>query len=143
VAPAVFVPTHADAWVPGLSAGQDAYVDQFEAEMRARLDHIPAVDWMIDPEDYLAERAYRVNDARWRTPPPGSVCAAGAGGGEGSSDGDGDGDAGVDDADDALGDGPTLPATGGLPALPGAALIAAAAVTLRAWRRGRPDDSLS
>lgn len=114
VSPSVFLPTHADAWVPGLSAGQDAYIDQFETEMEQRLKNPPSVDWMIDPEDYLVERAYRVDGARWRKAPAGSACAARSRGrdngvdatgepdppaGEGSQGGTGSG--GVDDADGA------------------------------------------
>ncbi len=72
--PRVFVPSHADAWAPVLSAGQDRYVDEWSTQM-AELDHRPQVDFLIDPEDYLAERAYRVADRRWRAPMPGSRCA--------------------------------------------------------------------
>ena len=72
--PRVFLPTHGDAWAPVLSAGQAQYVDEWDAQM-AELEHPPKVDFLLDPEDYLAERAYRVTDRRWRAPMPGSRCA--------------------------------------------------------------------
>ena len=96
--PKVFLPTHADAWAPALSAGQIAYRDKLLGEIGA-LANPPQVDFLLDPGDYLAERAYRVKDPRWSAPMPGSSCAGGAGpdepvasprdGGEGS-DGAGD-----------------------------------------------------
>jgi uncharacterized protein (TIGR03382 family) len=77
VKPAVFLPTHADAWAPVLSAGQAQYKDKLMTEL-AELKNPPAVDFLRDPLDYLKQRAYRVADSRWKTPPPGSVCAAAA-----------------------------------------------------------------
>lgn len=135
VSPSVFLPTHADAWVPGLSAGQDAYIEQFEAEMQQRLDHQPALDWMIDPEDYMVERAYRVSDLRWTAAPPGSACAPAGGGGSGGGDADDDDDSGAEDEAADRQSEPSLPATGGVLALPGAAVLGIAALTWRARRR--------
>ena len=76
--PKVFVPTHADAWAPALSAGQAAYRDELLGELR-QLEAPPDVDFMLDPRDYLAERAYQVADPRWDKPMAGSSCARGAG----------------------------------------------------------------
>ena len=79
--PRVFLPTHADAWAPALSAGQAAYRDQLAAEL-SRLPNPPEeVDHLLDPQDYVRERAYRVSDPRWRTPMPGSSCVGESGAG--------------------------------------------------------------
>jgi len=75
--PKVFLPTHADAWAPALSAGQVAYRDKLLGELRA-LEAPPDVDFLLDPGDYLAERAYRVDDPRWDEPMAGSSCARAA-----------------------------------------------------------------
>lgn len=72
--PQVFLPTHADAWAPVISAGQAQYVEQWRTEM-AQLEHPPEIDFLLDPQDYLVERAYRVDDPRWKQPMPGSSCA--------------------------------------------------------------------
>ena len=72
--PRVFLPTHGDAWAPALSAGQAAYRDQLRTEVGA-LRNPPKIDHLIDPRDYLKERAYRVADPRWKAPMPGSSCA--------------------------------------------------------------------
>jgi L-ascorbate metabolism protein UlaG (beta-lactamase superfamily) len=79
VHPRVFLPTHGDAWAPVVSAGQAQYRDELEAGLAA-LEHPPEVDFLIDPDDYLAERAYRVDDPGWAAPMPGSSCAAGTAG---------------------------------------------------------------
>lgn len=76
VHPKVFLPTHADAWAPVISAGQAQYVEEFEAQM-ALLDAPPELDFLLDPQDYLAPRTYVVTDPRWDAPPAGSSCAAG------------------------------------------------------------------
>ena len=76
--PKVFLPTHADAWAPALSAGQAAYRDQLETELAA-LPNPPELDYLYDPQDYVRERAYRVSDRRWRAPMAGSSCVGEAG----------------------------------------------------------------
>jgi glyoxylase-like metal-dependent hydrolase (beta-lactamase superfamily II) len=73
--PRLFLPTHGDAWAPVLSAGQAQYRAEWDRQMR-ELAHPPAVDFLEDPGDYLAERAYRVTDRRWTVPMPGSSCAS-------------------------------------------------------------------
>ncbi len=73
--PKVFVPTHGDAWAPAISAGQEQYRDEL-AEQLAALPNPPEVDHLVDPQDYLVERAYRVADPRWVPPMPGSRCAS-------------------------------------------------------------------
>lgn len=116
--PQVFLPQHADAWAPVISAGQAQYVDAFEAEM-ATLDNPPELDFLLDPDDYLATRTYDVTDPRWDQPMPGSSCAADADAPapatSPAADGTGDGPAG-----------PTLPATGGGIAAAGLVLLALA-----------------
>ena len=77
VRPTLFLPSHADAWAPVISAGQAQYRDKLSAEL-AELDHPPAVDFLLDPQDYLKQRAYRVDDPRWTVPPAGSACARAA-----------------------------------------------------------------
>ncbi len=72
--PKVFLPTHADAWAPVISAGQAAYRDELDEQL-SRLRQPPRVDFLLDPQDYLDERAYRVRAERWRRPVPGSLCA--------------------------------------------------------------------
>ncbi|HWH27794.1 MAG TPA: hypothetical protein VNU26_02330, partial [Mycobacteriales bacterium] len=74
VKPQVFVPTHADAWAPVISAGQEQYRDELTAEL-SELEHVPAVDFLVDPDDYLAQRAYDVDDPRWDPAVPGTTCA--------------------------------------------------------------------
>jgi hypothetical protein len=75
--PKVFLPTHADAWAPALSAGQAAYRDELARQL-AMLPNPPEVDHLVDPTDYVVERAYRIGDPRWSAPQPGSSCAAAA-----------------------------------------------------------------
>ena len=73
--PRVFIPTHGDAWAPALSAGQAAYREQLRLEV-AELPNPPdRIDHLLDPQDYLVERAFRVDDPRWRQPMAGSACA--------------------------------------------------------------------
>ena len=79
--PRVFLPTHADAWAPALSAGQAAYRDELAAELAALPNPPEEVDHLLDPVDYVRERAYRVADPRWREPMPGSSCARAGGSG--------------------------------------------------------------
>ena len=49
----VFLPTHGDAWFPGLSAGQAQYRRELEA-LLGELPNPPEVDFLLDPGDYLA-----------------------------------------------------------------------------------------
>lgn len=81
--PRVFLPNHGDAWAPAVSAGQAAYKEQLETELRA-LDNPPEVDYLLDPQDYMRERAYLVGDPKWRAPMPGSSCARGTNVGPGA-----------------------------------------------------------
>jgi hypothetical protein len=76
--PKVFLPTHGDAWAPALSAGQAAYRDELARQL-GTLPHPPQIDRLVDPADYLVERAYRVADPQWIPPMPGSSCAVVAG----------------------------------------------------------------
>jgi L-ascorbate metabolism protein UlaG (beta-lactamase superfamily) len=78
--PRVFLPTHADAWAPALSAGQAAYRDELAMELAALPNPPEEVDHLLDPADYVRERAYRLADPRWEPAMPGSSCAAAAGG---------------------------------------------------------------
>ena len=75
VHPTIFLPSHADAWAPVISAGQAQYRDELDAQF-AVLEHPPEVDFLLDPNDYLVPRVYDVTDPRWSTPPAGSSCAS-------------------------------------------------------------------
>ena len=77
VKPSLFLPTHADAWAPVISAGQAQYRDKLASEL-AELKNPPTVDFLLDPQDYLKQRAYRVADPRWKPAPAGTVCASAA-----------------------------------------------------------------
>jgi hypothetical protein len=127
--PKVFIPTHADAWAPVLSAGQEAYVDDFEAQM-ALLEDPPELIWLFDPEDYLEPVRFELDDPRWVAPMPGSSCAVAAAGGGPGSTGSGGGSTGSQP--------PTTPVTGGgLVALALGALVLAAALAAGSGRAGR------
>ena len=75
--PKLFLPTHGDAWAPALSAGQAAYRDELARQL-ATLPNPPEVDHLLDPADYLVERAYLVADPRWIPPMAGSSCVSAA-----------------------------------------------------------------
>ncbi len=75
--PKVFLPQHADAWAPVISAGQAQYEDLL-AEQIALLENPPHVDFLLDPSDYVVPRIYDTEDPRWATPMAGSSCAAAA-----------------------------------------------------------------
>ena len=68
------LPTHHDAWIPLLGGGAAAYEQEWRKELAA-LPHPPELDYLRDPDDYLEARSYRIADARWREPMPGSACA--------------------------------------------------------------------
>lgn len=73
--PRVSLPTHHDAWAPVAGPGAAALEDEWRAEIAA-LPHPPELDYLRDPQDYLAVRSYRVDDPRWKQPMPGSSCAS-------------------------------------------------------------------
>lgn len=72
--PQIFVPGHHDAWAPVIGPGAAALEGQWRAEL-AELENPPELDYMRDPEDYLAVRSYDVDDPRWKIAMPGSSCA--------------------------------------------------------------------
>ncbi len=72
--PKVFLPTHGDAWAPVISGGQAAYRDELAAQL-AGLRSRPRVDYLLDPQDYMKARSYRVGANRWGKAVPGSHCA--------------------------------------------------------------------
>lgn len=73
--PKVQVPNHHDAWAPAVGPGAESYEVQWRAEI-ASMPNPPELDYLNDPEDYLRVRSYVVDDPRWKTPTPGSSCAA-------------------------------------------------------------------
>jgi hypothetical protein len=134
VKPQLFLPTHADAWAPVISAGQEQYREKLTADLAA-LEHVPEVDFLVDPQDYLVQRAYRVDDPRWSEPVPGTVCAAAAGpGAEVAGPAQGSPPP-VNDGVPAAAPARSLPATG--PATPVLALVALGLASLLRSRRGR------
>ena len=132
--PKVFVPTHADAWAPVISAGQAQYAETLDQAL-AEEGVDPEVDLLLDPQDYLAERAYRVADPRWRAPVEGTRCAAATGGP--TPDPAPTSPTVAPTADDGAGAGPDLPATGGGAAVVAVVLLLAALSPRRARRRAR------
>lgn len=73
--PKVQLPNHHDAWAPAVGPGAESYEVQWKAEI-ASMPNAPELDYLNDPEDYLRVRSYLVDDPRWKTPQPGSSCAA-------------------------------------------------------------------
>jgi L-ascorbate metabolism protein UlaG (beta-lactamase superfamily) len=73
VHPRVYLPTHGDAWAPALAAGQAQYRDELMRRL-GELENPPEVDYLLDPGDYVKERAYRIDDPKWVDPMPGSSC---------------------------------------------------------------------
>lgn len=71
--PKVSLPSHHDAWAPVVGGGAASYEAQWRSEIAA-LEHPPELDYLRDPEDYLAVRRYRIDDPRWKIPTPGSSC---------------------------------------------------------------------
>lgn len=125
--PKVFIPSHADAWAPVISAGQAQYEALFEREMAA-LEHPPELLWIVDPDDYLREISFDVADERWVAPMPGSSCAA-------SAEQPTPVPAPTDDADQD--DGAATPSTGGGVGGSSLLVLALAAVGLAARRSFR------
>lgn len=72
--PRVNLPTHHDAWGPGVGPGAAAYDEAWHAEI-ASLPDPPELDYLRDPLDYMVPRVYVVDDPRWVPPTPGSRCA--------------------------------------------------------------------
>ena len=58
-----------------LFAKQQELVVQSQREEIASLENPPQLDYLRDPQDYLKPRVYRVDDAIWEQPMPGSSCA--------------------------------------------------------------------
>ena len=71
--PKVSLPSHHDAWAPGVGGGAASYETAWAAEI-ASLEHPPELDYLRDPEDDLAVRRYRIEDPRWKVATPGSSC---------------------------------------------------------------------
>ncbi|MCR2746148.1 MBL fold metallo-hydrolase [Limnobacter parvus] len=62
--PKVALPTHHDAWTPGIGGGAAAYESTWLNAV-AKLPKPPEVDYLRDPVDYMKARSYNINDARW------------------------------------------------------------------------------
>ena len=75
--PQLSIPSHHDAWAPVVGGGAAAYETQWRNAL-ATLSHPPELDYLRDPQDYLAARVYAIDDPRWRQAPAGSRCAPGS-----------------------------------------------------------------
>lgn len=53
--PALFIPGHHDAWIPIMGGGARAYESRWREQME-RVENPPRLDYLRDPEDYLAPR---------------------------------------------------------------------------------------
>lgn len=62
--PQVALPTHHDAWAPGIGGGAASY-EQAWLEAVATLDNPPEVDYLRDPDDYMTMRSYDPSAPRW------------------------------------------------------------------------------
>lgn len=62
--PKVALPTHHDAWTPGIGGGASAYENSW-LDAVGKLPKPPVVDYLRDPVDYMTPRSYNINDARW------------------------------------------------------------------------------
>lgn len=62
--PKVALPTHHDAWTPGIGGGASAYETTWLSAV-GNLPKPPEVDYLRDPVDYMTPRSYNINDARW------------------------------------------------------------------------------
>ncbi len=136
VKPQVFLPDHADAWAPVISAGQAQYVDELTG-LLAALTSPPEIDFLLDPADYLVQRAYRVADPRWTSAVPGSLCARATVAPEVVAAPGGSNPAGTPASTSSGG---TLAATGARDTLPALVAVAAglAGLALRRRRRAVP-----
>lgn len=65
VQPQLALPTHHDAWAPGVGGGAAAYEQSWKNAL-ATLDNPPQLDYLKDPVDYMKPRSFRVNDERWK-----------------------------------------------------------------------------
>ena len=62
--PKVALPTHHDAWTPGIGGGAAAYENSWLNAV-GKLPQPPVVDYLRDPVDYMKPRSYNINDPRW------------------------------------------------------------------------------
>lgn len=62
--PKLALPTHHDAWTPGIGGGAAAY-ERTWLDAVAKLKKPPEVDYLRDPVDYMKPRSYAIKDPRW------------------------------------------------------------------------------
>lgn len=63
--PKLALPTHHDAWAPGIGGGAAAYEDSWR-EAVASLPGDIQIDYLRDPVDYMLPRSFVLQDPRWR-----------------------------------------------------------------------------
>ncbi|MDH4395497.1 MAG: MBL fold metallo-hydrolase [Limnobacter sp.] len=63
--PILALPTHHDAWAPGVGGGAAAYEQSWKNAL-STLKNPPELDYLKDPADYMKPRSFRVNDAKWK-----------------------------------------------------------------------------
>lgn len=62
--PKILLPTHHDAFFPLIGGGAKAYEESWTRAIN-ELKQPPEQDYLRDPEDYLTERSFSINDTRW------------------------------------------------------------------------------
>lgn len=62
--PKLTLPTHHDAWTPGIGGGAVAYESSW-LQAVGKLPNSPEVDYLRDPQDYMKPRSFRLDDPRW------------------------------------------------------------------------------
>lgn len=63
--PRLSMPTHHDAWAPGIGGGANAYEQSWTSAV-ASLPFNTEVDYLKDPSDYLKPRVFKPDDPRWQ-----------------------------------------------------------------------------
>lgn len=71
--PKLFLPNHHDAWAPVIGPGAVAFEQGWRAEI-ASMPYPPELDYLRDPEDYMAVRSWYIDAPRWQLPSTGSSC---------------------------------------------------------------------
>jgi L-ascorbate metabolism protein UlaG (beta-lactamase superfamily) len=67
VQPVLALPTHHDAWAPGVGGGAAAYEQSWKNAL-ATLKNPPELDYLKDPVDYMKPRSFKINDEKWKKP---------------------------------------------------------------------------
>ncbi len=63
--PKLALPTHHDAWAPGIGGGAAAYEDSWREAVGSLPGNIQ-IDYLRDPVDYMVPRSFVLQDPRWQ-----------------------------------------------------------------------------